>query len=94
MNPLLLPFSAGFRAGVALRSAAYKHGWLKVRRLARPVVSVGNITVGGTGKTPLVACVAGMLLSRGWKPSILTRGYRRRSSEDMLVVAPGGAPPR
>jgi len=71
-----------------LRSAGYELGWLNVRRLDRPVVSVGNITVGGTGKTPLVACVADMLLRQGWKPSILTRGYRRRSSEEMIVVAP------
>ena len=89
MNPLLLPFSAGFRFGVALRHAGYKRGWFKIRRLARPVVSVGNLTVGGTGKTPLVACVANILLRRGWKPSILTRGYGRSSKAEMIVVAPG-----
>jgi tetraacyldisaccharide 4'-kinase len=89
VNPLLLPISAGFRFGVALRHAGYKRGWFKVRRLARPVVSVGNLTVGGTGKTPLVACVANLLLRRGWKPSILTRGYGRRSKAEMIVLAPG-----
>jgi tetraacyldisaccharide 4'-kinase len=89
VNPLLLPFSAGFRFGVALRHAGYKHGWFKVRRLARPVVSVGNLTVGGTGKTPLVACVANILLRQGWKPSILTRGYGRSSKAEMIVVEPG-----
>jgi tetraacyldisaccharide 4'-kinase len=88
VNPLLLPFSAGFRFGVALRHAAYKWGWFKTRRLARPVVSVGNLTVGGTGKTPLVACVASILLRRGLKPSILTRGYGRNSKAEMIVVAP------
>ena len=89
MNPFLLPFSAGFRFGVALRHAGYKRGWFKTRRLLRPVVSVGNLTVGGTGKTPLVICVANILLRRGWKPSILTRGYGRGSREEMIVVAPG-----
>ncbi len=89
MNPLLLPFSAGFRLGVALRHAGYQRGWFKTRRLARPVVSVGNLTVGGTGKTPLVACVAKILLGRGWKPSILTRGYGRSSKAEMIVLAPG-----
>ncbi len=89
MNPLLLPFSAGFRLGVALRHAGYQRGWFKTRRLARPVVSVGNLTVGGTGKTPLVACVAKILLRRGWKPSILTRGYGRSSKAEMIVLAPG-----
>ena len=89
MNPLLLPFSAGFRFGVALRLTGYKRGWFKIRRLARPVVSVGNLTVGGTGKTPLVVCVANILLRRGWKPSILTRGYGRGSKAEMIVLAPG-----
>ena len=89
MNPLLLPLSAAFRLGVALRQAAYKHGRVKIRHLARPVVSVGNITVGGTGKTPLVAYVAHILLRRGWKPSILTRGYGRRNKAEMIVLAPG-----
>jgi len=90
VNPFLLPFSAAFRFGVALRQAGYKHGGFKIRRLARPVVSVGNLTVGGTGKTPLVACVAHILLRWGWKPSILTRGYGRSSKAEMIVVAPGG----
>lgn len=89
MNPLLLPLSAGFRIGVALRHAGYQHGWFKTRRLDRPVVSVGNLTVGGTGKTPLVTCVANILLRRGWKPGILTRGYGRSSKAEMLVVPPG-----
>ncbi|MGO8787818.1 MAG: tetraacyldisaccharide 4'-kinase [Terriglobia bacterium] len=89
MNPLLLPLSAAFRVGVVWRQTGYKRGWLKTSRLMRPVVSVGNLTVGGTGKTPLVACIAKILLRRGWKPSILTRGYGRSSKADLLVVAPG-----
>jgi len=89
VNPLLLPFSGGFRLGVALRHAAYKRGWFKIQRLSRPVVSIGNLTVGGTGKTPLVVCIANILLRRGWKPSILTRGYGRRGNVDMAVVEPG-----
>ena len=89
MNPTMLPFAAGFRLGVALRQSAYRRGWLKARRLARPVVSVGNLTAGGTGKTPLVAWVAKILLQRGWKPGILTRGYGRRSKADIIVITPG-----
>ena len=61
----------------------------KTRRLPRPVVSVGNLTVGGTGKTPLVAYVATLLLRQGWKPSILTRGYGRDSKVEMIVLPPG-----
>jgi tetraacyldisaccharide 4'-kinase len=89
VNALLQPFSVAFRLGVALRHTGYERGWFKTHRLARPVVSVGNLTVGGTGKTPLVACVAKMLLHRGWKPSILTRGYGRNSKAPMIVLPPG-----
>lgn len=89
MSSLLLPLAAAFRLGVALRHAAYQRGWLKTRRLSRPVVSVGNLTVGGTGKTPLVACIAKILLRRGWKSSILTRGYGRSSIAKMIILPPG-----
>jgi tetraacyldisaccharide 4'-kinase len=88
VNPLLLPLSAAFRFGVAFRHTAYRRGWLKTDRLSRPVVSIGNLTVGGTGKTPLVALVARTLLRCGWKPSILTRGYARRSKAGLIVLAP------
>jgi tetraacyldisaccharide 4'-kinase len=89
VNPLLLPLSGLFRIGVALRHAGYNHGWFKTRRLSRPVVSVGNLTVGGTGKTPLVACVAKLLMRNGLMPSILTRGYGRKSKAELIVVEPG-----
>jgi tetraacyldisaccharide 4'-kinase len=88
MNPLLAPIAAGYGWGSTLRSAAYRRGWFKTRRLARPVVSVGNLTVGGTGKTPFVAFVAERLLQRGWKPGILTRGYRRGPGQALIAVEP------
>jgi len=78
VNSLLQPLTVGFRLGVMLRRAAYRRGWLEVRRLARPVISVGNLSVGGTGKTPLVAFIARTLVKLGAKPGILTRGYGRR----------------
>ena len=84
---LLLPFSAVYRAGIALRHLAYRHGLFKTHRLNRPVISVGNLTVGGTGKTPLVMYIAERLVDRGWTPSILTRGYRR-SVGGMVTLAP------
>lgn len=85
---ILQPLATGFRLGVALRHAAYRRGWLKTRRLGRPVVSVGNLSVGGTGKTPLVAFIARTLLKLGWKPGILTRGYGRRGKE-LIALLPG-----
>src|SRR5579863_3942240 len=84
-----MPLAAGFRIGVALRTAAYKRGWLATRRLNRPVVSVGNLSVGGTGKTPFVAFLAERLMARGLKPGILTRGYGRRSGADLIAIDPG-----
>jgi tetraacyldisaccharide 4'-kinase len=88
VNRILLPFATGFRLGVALRDAAYQRGWFKVRRLNRPVISVGNLTVGGTGKTPFVALLAKLLLKRGWKPSILPHGYGRRRGAKVIVLGP------
>ena len=91
MNPLLLPLAAAFRLGVTARCAAYRYRWLETHRLSRPVVSVGNLTLGGTGKTPLVAAIANILLKHGVTPSILTRGYGRTSKAETIVVAPGEA---
>ncbi len=84
-----MPLTMGFRLGVAVRRAAYRGGWIKTRRLSRPVVSVGNITTGGTGKTPLVAYIARRLIARGFRPAILTRGYGRRGGADLMALAPG-----
>lgn len=90
MNRILMPLATGYQLGTAIRRAAYRHGLLKTRRLARPVISIGNLTVGGTGKTPLVACLAELLLKRGLKPAILTRGYKRQSREKLIAVEPAG----
>lgn len=91
MKQLLLPLSAAFRLGVTLRTAAYRRGWLKIRRLARPVVSVGNLTVGGTGKTPFVAFLGERLRKRGWNPAILTRGYGRPRGSHLVTIEPASA---
>jgi tetraacyldisaccharide 4'-kinase len=87
MNPL----SAIFAAGVALRNAAYERGVFKVRKLARPVVSVGNISVGGSGKTPFVIALGQLLKERGIEFDVLSRGYGR-SSRAIAVVDPNGSP--
>ena len=69
-------------------------GWLKRslsrrERLQTPVISVGGLTAGGTGKTPFVLWLAGKLKARGLQPAILTRGYRRRAPERHTILAPG-----
>ncbi len=89
MNTPLQILSVVFQAGVSLRQSAYRRGWLKIRRLNRPVVSVGNLSVGGTGKTPLVILMAETLLAGGHRPCILTRGYGRRGGKGIIVLEPG-----
>jgi tetraacyldisaccharide 4'-kinase len=66
---------------------SYGTGLIPVKRLPFPVISVGNITVGGTGKTPVVAMIAGYLLEYGRRPVILTRGYKRRGKQKLKIVS-------
>lgn len=88
MNRSLIPLAGLYGAGTRLRRRAYQQGWLKSRRLSRPVISVGNLSVGGSGKTPLVAEVAEILLRHGRKPAILTRGYGREGGADLIALEP------
>ena len=71
----LLLASLLFRAGSALRRLAYDRAWLPVRRAPLPTLSLGNITAGGTGKTPLAIHLAKRLLARGLRVAVLARGY-------------------
>ncbi len=64
-----------YTIALGLRRRAYASGWLRSTRLAVPVLVVGNLTVGGTGKTPLVALLARELSDRAWRPGIVLRGY-------------------
>ena len=76
LSMLLAPLSLGFGAGVAARRFAYRAGLRRVDRLPVPVVMIGNLVAGGTGKTPLVLWLADRLRSRGYRPAIVSRGYR------------------
>jgi tetraacyldisaccharide 4'-kinase len=71
-------FSAIWLLGYRLRVFAYRSGVIKPRKLKAKVISVGNITLGGTGKTPLVIYIAHRLKERGFKVAVLSRGYKRR----------------
>ena len=69
--------AAVYGAAVRLRLAAYRHGWLKQRRVGVPVVIVGNLVAGGSGKTPLVVALVERLRAAGRTPGVATRGYGR-----------------
>lgn len=82
-----------FGAGVALRGALYRHGWLHPGRAGVPVIVVGNLTVGGSGKTPLVAWLVSRLAARGHRPGIASRGYGREG-DGLHRVSPDDPPAR
>src|SRR5260370_1392622 len=76
---VLWPLSLGYGAVARLRAWMYVNGWLKQERLRGIVISVGNMTVGGTGKTPMVIWLADRFLAEGKSVAVLSRGYRGSS---------------
>lgn len=74
---------------MALRGHLYASGRLKADRLSRPVISIGNLTMGGTGKTPAVIAIGRMLEEQGLRLSILLRGYKGSHATDFLLVSDG-----
>jgi tetraacyldisaccharide 4'-kinase len=90
----LLPLVPLYDAVQAVNGASYARGWRRTRRLQWPVVSVGNLSVGGAGKTPFVMALARALMERGWAVDVLSRGFGRTSNavERVAVdVTEGGA---
>jgi tetraacyldisaccharide 4'-kinase len=85
MNPL----TGLYGAAIAARNALYDHGVWTARRLNTPVVSIGNLSVGGSGKTPFVIALGELLKARGILFDVLTRGYRRKT-RGVLIVDSGG----
>jgi len=74
---------------IQLRLVAYTIGFLRTNRLPAYVISIGNITTGGTGKTPFVAMLAKWVETHGFRVAILSRGYKGKRSNDSLVVSDG-----
>src|SRR5664279_1798270 len=81
----LVPVAMAFRAVVALRRGLYRAGISRSTRLPVPVVVIGNITVGGSGKTPLAIALASALAQRGWRPGIVSRGYGGKADQACAV---------
>lgn len=80
-----------FRLLLGAREKMYEKGLFRTLRLNHPVVSVGNLTLGGTGKTPLVIALAERFRNEGFSPVVLSRGYKR-SSKGILIVSRGDGP--
>lgn len=89
LAPMLCVPGLLYESLVRARNGLYAAGVLPRRHLPGPVLSVGNITMGGTGKTPLVLYIAQVLTQRGFQPAILTRGYKRVQSNETRILAPG-----
>jgi tetraacyldisaccharide 4'-kinase len=89
LSALLAPLSLGFGAAIGVRRFAYRAGWFRVEQLAVPVVVVGNLVAGGTGKTPLVLWLAAALGARGFRPAIASRGYRGANERPCEVIVDG-----
>ncbi|MBW2146693.1 MAG: tetraacyldisaccharide 4'-kinase [Deltaproteobacteria bacterium] len=87
--PLLIPLSSLYAEGMKLRGRLYRSGCLRIHRLPCPVISVGNLTVGGTGKTPTVILLARILKEAGRHPAVISRGYRGRARGRSNVVSDG-----
>lgn len=82
----LLPFSWIYRLAVQFRNLSYRGHWIRAQALDRPVISIGNLTVGGTGKTPTCLWLAQQLSERGFKVAILSRGYKRGESRPVILT--------
>jgi tetraacyldisaccharide 4'-kinase len=85
LMPFLLPLSWMYWLLTDLRNFCYNHNILKSRSFDVPIISIGNITAGGTGKTPFVIALANWLEEQGYRVGIISRGYRRENSGQVVV---------
>ena len=83
------PFSPLYTAVMKTRELFYRKGIKRQHKLDVPVISVGNLTMGGTGKTPVVSAVAAMMLEKGYKPAVVSRGYGGNAGNKVNVVSNG-----
>lgn len=88
-DTLLKAVSYGYQTGAVLRNRWYQSDRISRKRLPCPVISVGNIMAGGTGKTPMAVYLAKMLIESGKKPVVISRGYKGRLKHSAAIVSDG-----
>ncbi len=89
LESLLYLASVGYGSGVRLRSTLFKKGIFSSKNLPCPVVSVGNIVAGGTGKTPMTICLATLIRQLGYRAVVISRGYRGKMEKEGGIVSDG-----
>ncbi len=89
LEQLLVIFSKGYGIATRWRCRAYGRNWLKSTTLECPVISIGNIVAGGTGKTPMVSYLVGRLTAMGYRVAVISRGYGGALERDAAVVGDG-----
>jgi tetraacyldisaccharide 4'-kinase len=89
LGSFLLFLSVLYGLGIRARCAFYRHAFFKQKKLPQRVISVGNITLGGTGKTPTVMQIAGVLRRNRKRPVVISRGYGRSDESALVVVSDG-----
>ncbi|PIE89488.1 MAG: tetraacyldisaccharide 4'-kinase [Acidobacteria bacterium] len=88
MRLILLPLSILYTAVTCLRNWLFDRGFIRVQKLDQPVISIGNLAMGGTGKTPITSECARILSDMGYKVGILSRGYGRKNKTRSLEITP------
>ncbi|MFA5072410.1 MAG: tetraacyldisaccharide 4'-kinase [Nitrospirota bacterium] len=88
-NAVLSVLSFFYTVAISVRFLGYRLGWLTSKELPCPVISIGNITLGGTGKTPAVISIAKFFYGQGRQPVVVSRGYGRENESDVVVVSDG-----
>lgn len=82
----LLPFSWLYSFIITFNRISYQYGWRKVYRFSVPIIIIGNLTIGGNGKTPMVLWLIDQLRNRGWKVGVISRGYKGKSDKYPIII--------